>query len=70
MTQFYEYGGGSVFQVAADINGVTYDNSGVAQPKDSSSSSSDSDSAVSLLQMKGASWLALGGVLAGAFMLV
>ncbi|KAL1676159.1 PLC-like phosphodiesterase [Schizophyllum commune] len=70
LVDFYEYGGGSVFQVAADINGVTYDNSSVAQPKDSSSSSSDSDSAVSLLQMKGASWLALGGIVAGAFMLV
>ncbi|KAL1697580.1 PLC-like phosphodiesterase [Schizophyllum commune] len=70
LVDFYEYGGGSVFQVAADLNGVTYDNSSVAQPKDSSSSSSDSDSAVSLLQMKGASWLALGGIVAGAFMLV
>jgi hypothetical protein len=31
-SQFYEYGGGSVFQVAADTNGVTYTASAIATP--------------------------------------
>ena len=41
MPQFYEYGNGSVFQVAADANGVTYSpTTPVATPGGSSSSSS------------------------------
>ena len=44
--QFYEYGNGSVFQVAADANGVTYSPAtAVATPKTSSSSSSTGSSA-------------------------
>jgi hypothetical protein len=37
--QYYEYGGGSVFQVAATANGVAYSGT-VASPKSTSSSSS------------------------------
>ncbi|KAL1748991.1 PLC-like phosphodiesterase [Schizophyllum fasciatum] len=70
LVDFYEYGGGSVFQVAADLNGVTYDSSNIAKPKDSSSSSSDTDAAVGLLQTKAAPWVALGAALTGALMLV
>jgi hypothetical protein len=41
--QFYEFGGGSVFQVAASLNGVTYNPSTpVAQPVTSTSTSSSS----------------------------
>ncbi|KAK7463885.1 hypothetical protein VKT23_005820 [Stygiomarasmius scandens] len=40
LVDFYEYGGGSVFQVAATANGVTYDNASIATPKPTTSSSS------------------------------
>lgn len=70
LVDFYEYGGGSVFQVAADINGVTYDSSSIATPKDGSSSNS-SDSAAPLMHMSGgAPWFALGAALTGAVMIV
>ncbi|KAH9944272.1 PLC-like phosphodiesterase [Epithele typhae] len=43
LVDFYEYGNGSVFQVAADANGVTYNpTTAVAQPKSSTSSTSSS----------------------------
>ncbi|KAF8913071.1 PLC-like phosphodiesterase [Gymnopilus junonius] len=43
LVDFYEYGGGSVFQVAADINGVTYNPSTpVASPASSASGSASS----------------------------
>ena len=42
LPQFYEYGGGSVFQVAADANGVTYNPATpVPSPKSASSSTTD-----------------------------
>ncbi|THV07602.1 PLC-like phosphodiesterase [Dendrothele bispora CBS 962.96] len=62
LVDFYEYGGGSVFQVAATANGVTYDSTSIATPKStasgstgssgssSSSSSSNSNSAESSRQ--------------------
>jgi hypothetical protein len=43
--QFYEYGGGSVFQVAATINGVTYSpTTPVATPSSTSSSTASGTS--------------------------
>lgn len=45
LVDFYEYGGGSVFEVAATANGVTYDpTTPIATPLSSSSSSSTSSS--------------------------
>lgn len=42
LVDFYEYGGGSVFEVAASINGVEYaPSSPIATPQSTSSSSSD-----------------------------
>ncbi|KAI0735039.1 PLC-like phosphodiesterase [Earliella scabrosa] len=42
LVDFYEYGGGSVFQVAADANGVTYNPATpVPSPKSASSSTTD-----------------------------
>jgi len=43
LVDFYEYGGGSVFQEAANLNGVTYSpTTPIAQPKSTSSSASGS----------------------------
>jgi len=71
LVDFYEYGGGSVFQVAATLNGVTYaPTSPIATPiPDSSgtnSSSSSSGAGTPLLRGPGGSWgwmvpLAVGG---------
>ncbi|KAJ8702320.1 hypothetical protein PTI98_001046 [Pleurotus ostreatus] len=45
LVDFYEFGGGSVFQVAADINGVTYaPTTPIAQPVTANSSTSSSPS--------------------------
>ncbi|KAJ3816993.1 PLC-like phosphodiesterase [Lentinula raphanica] len=44
LVDFYEYGNGSVFEVAAAANGVTYTAKAIATPKTSSSSSSSSSS--------------------------
>jgi len=45
LVDFYEYGGGSVFQVAATINGVTYNpTTPIASPRPTSSSSPTSSS--------------------------
>ena len=45
LDQFYNYGGGSVFEVAATINGVTYTpTTAVPPPRDSSSSNSTNSS--------------------------
>jgi len=45
LVDFYEYGNGSVFQVAASINGVTYaPTTAIAQPMSTSSSTSSSSS--------------------------
>ncbi|TBU63819.1 PLC-like phosphodiesterase [Dichomitus squalens] len=47
LVDFYEYGNGSVFQVAADANGVTYTpTTPIASPKSSSGSSSSSSGSV------------------------
>ncbi|EIM92250.1 PLC-like phosphodiesterase [Stereum hirsutum FP-91666 SS1] len=49
LVDFYEYGGGSVFEVAATANGVTYDpTTPIATPLSSSSSSSTSSSSGSV----------------------
>ena len=74
--QFYEYGGGSVFQVAADANGVTYSpTTAIATPKTSadsgsSSTTSTSDNGAFALRIAPAQVAAaaavVGGVLAGA----
>ncbi|EIN14014.1 PLC-like phosphodiesterase [Punctularia strigosozonata HHB-11173 SS5] len=48
LVDFYEYGGGSVFQVAATANGVTYEPSTpIATPKSQTSSTSSSGSSSS-----------------------
>jgi len=40
LKQFYEFGGGSVFQVAANLNGVTYNpQTPIASPADTGSGS-------------------------------
>lgn len=45
MPKFYEYGGGSVFQVAANANGVTYSPATpVPSPKTAASSTSSGSS--------------------------
>jgi len=44
---FYEYGNGSVFEVAAAANGVTYNAKAIATPITSSSSGSSSGSSSS-----------------------
>ena len=38
LPQFYEYGGGSVFEVAATANGVSYTPSNIAKPVSSGAS--------------------------------
>ncbi|KAH8119888.1 PLC-like phosphodiesterase [Phellopilus nigrolimitatus] len=49
LVDFYEYGGGSVFQVAATLNGVTYaPTSAIATPVPDSSGSSSSTSSAAL----------------------
>ncbi|KAJ6621097.1 PLC-like phosphodiesterase [Mycena sp. CBHHK59/15] len=56
LVDFYEYGGGSVFQVAATINGVTYSpTTPIATPVTSSSSSSSSSSGSSSKSSGGSS---------------
>ncbi|KAJ8495637.1 hypothetical protein ONZ51_g1567 [Trametes cubensis] len=79
LVDFYEYGNGSVFQVAADANGVSYDPATpVATPKMGSSSSGSSSTGVTTAPANGAvaiqivpmhlaaSLAVIGGVLAGA----
>ncbi|KII94109.1 hypothetical protein PLICRDRAFT_153469 [Plicaturopsis crispa FD-325 SS-3] len=60
LVDFYEYGGGSVFEVAASANGVTYSPaSPIATPVSASStSSSSSSSARQGLQQSGSLWAA------------
>jgi len=74
LVDFYEYGGGSVFQVAADLNGVTYNpTSPIATPlPDTSSTSSGTSDAMTLhdLRVSGtAGWLVVMmiGAVAGAW---
>ncbi|KAI8990557.1 PLC-like phosphodiesterase [Trametes punicea] len=84
LVDFYEYGNGSVFQVAADANGVTYSPaSPVATPKTGSGSSSGSSSTgvttgpangavdVRLVPTHFAAFFAVtGGILAGALSVI
>ena len=69
--QFYEYGGGSVFQVAAAANGVTYSPSKpIATPlpqTPTSSSSPGSNSALELGMIGKESLVLLAGILFGAW---
>jgi len=76
LVDFYEYGGGSVFKVAATINGVQYSPaSPIATPKGTSSTTSSSSSngggsSLSELLSKQNHWAAsiivIGGVILGA----
>jgi hypothetical protein len=80
LVDFYHYGGGSVFEVAASINGVTYSpKSPVPAPLDSSASnnSSSTDNGVTTKPLGGApltrsgmSPLLLGAAALGAYVLV
>jgi len=73
LVDFYEYGGGSVFEVAATLNGVTYaPTSAIATPipdsATSNSSSSSSGAGTPLLGGPGGTWgwmvpLVLGGAI-------
>uniref|UniRef100_A0A0W0FG92 PLC-like phosphodiesterase n=1 Tax=Moniliophthora roreri TaxID=221103 RepID=A0A0W0FG92_MONRR len=47
LVDFYEFGGGSVFQVAADANGVPYNNKAVATPLPTTTASGSSPSSAS-----------------------
>lgn len=70
--QFYEYGGGSVFEIAASINGVQYSPSTpVATPKTSSSASGSSGDNAALPALTTRTGLLVGvsvvvGVMTGA----
>ena len=77
--QFYEYGGGSVFQVAATANGVTYAPTspiatpitGTSSPTATSSVKSTPNAAISTLQVEWRTALAVvGSVLLGAWSVV
>ncbi|KAI0782491.1 PLC-like phosphodiesterase [Irpex lacteus] len=58
LVDFYEYGGGSVFQVAATANGVSYDPSTpIATPKDGSGSASASTASTTSSSLNGAQGL-------------
>ncbi|EMD41853.1 hypothetical protein CERSUDRAFT_110411 [Gelatoporia subvermispora B] len=78
LVDFYEYGGGSVFQVAATANGVTYDpTTPIASPGGSSSTgvtSSNANGASSSLRIArsqlGAFLGVLGGVMVGAWSVI
>ncbi|KAF8922115.1 PLC-like phosphodiesterase [Mucidula mucida] len=73
LVDFYEYGGGSVFEVAASINGVTYSpTSPIATPKSTSSSSSsdDSDGAASLVRVWAAGLAVLSSFMLGAMITI
>jgi len=79
LVDFYEYGGGSVFEVAATANGVTYSPStpiatpitGTTSPTSGTSSTSTPNAAVSVLQFE---WrttvIVVGSVLLGAWSVV
>ncbi|KAF5388503.1 hypothetical protein D9757_004603 [Collybiopsis confluens] len=79
LVDFYEFGNGSVFEVAAAANGVTYTSKAIATPKTSSSSSSASASSnnaqmlldISLFMtfLQVAPSLVIGGAIFGAFLI-
>jgi len=68
LVDFYEYGGGSVFEVAASLNGVTYaPTSPIATPiPDSNSTSTSSSAAYPAFQVPQGLWGAAATVLAGS----
>jgi len=67
LVDFYEYGGGSVFQVAADLNGVTYaPTTPIATPIPDSSTSGSSTSNGEILQIPRGLWSGLLVVLLGS----
>ncbi|KAJ3895528.1 PLC-like phosphodiesterase [Lentinula edodes] len=72
LVDFYEYGNGSVFEVAAAANGVTYTAKAIATPKTSSSSSSSSNDAQTILDgsflnvLRIAPLMITGGIVFGA----
>ena len=71
--QFYEYGGGSVFEVAATLNGVTYaPSSPIATPipdtTDGTTSSGSSSAALSTLSLPLGLWAGVGTFVAGTIM--
>jgi len=80
LVDFYNYGGGSVFEAAASINGVTYaPTSPVPPPLDSSTSNNPSDNGMNVTtrplggapaSLSAANSLLLGAVAFGAYILV
>lgn len=79
LVDFYEYGGGSVFQVAASANGVTYTPTapiatpitGTSSATSGSSITSTPNTAVSILQMEWRTALAVvGSVFLGAWSVI
>jgi hypothetical protein len=66
--QFYEYGGGSVFQVAANLNGVEYNPSrpvATPIPDTSGTSTSTPNAAFPIMKIPSSVWAGSGAVLAG-----
>jgi len=74
LVDFYEYGGGSVFEVAASANGVTYSPSTPIATPVSTSSTSASSAAIARLQLSRGLCVAtlsvMAGVIVGAFTLI
>lgn len=66
--QFYEYGGGSVFQVAANLNGVEYNPTrpiATPIPDGTGTSTATSNAALELFQIPEGLWASLGTALTG-----
>ncbi|OCH96420.1 PLC-like phosphodiesterase [Obba rivulosa] len=81
LVDFYEYGGGSVFEVAATANGVTYNPStpiaspgGTSNPGSTGVTSSNTSGAISDLRVShsqaGGFFAVLGGVMAGVWSVI
>ncbi|KAL5519266.1 hypothetical protein ACEPAH_949 [Sanghuangporus vaninii] len=71
LVDFYEYGGGSVFEVAATLNGVTYaPSSSIATPipDTTDSSTSSSSAAISTFSVPPGVWAGLGTFVSGMIM--
>ncbi|KAG1875526.1 PLC-like phosphodiesterase [Suillus subalutaceus] len=68
LVDFYEYGGGSVFEVAATANGVTYSpTTPIATPGGTSSPSSSSNSSPPSFSRWSSVWVVIGSIAFGAF---
>ncbi|KAG7452385.1 PLC-like phosphodiesterase [Guyanagaster necrorhizus] len=66
LVDFYEYGGGSVFEVAATINGVEYSpTSAIATPKSTTTSSSNAGSSTVVLLPSQKQQVAFAAVISG-----